>query len=111
MTDGFDDIDLSKGAPLTDGAQIARLLGRIETTLIDMRRDIQENTHAQADLTTRLSLMDRRVGVLENDRQTRIRYGRMYGIVAMALLVPSLNLIQQIHGWFVAVNDVSFSLK
>ena len=111
IDDDFSDDEMRGRVSLTRGAEIAHLLGRIETTLVEMRRDVQANTVAQADFTTRLELMDRRVGTLEGERQTRSRYGRIYLMIALALLVPALNWAQQLHNWFMTVNNVCFPRK
>ena len=46
-TDGPDDNEFSERVAVTRTSEIARVLGRIEQTLIDMRRDIQAGTLAQ----------------------------------------------------------------
>ena len=45
--DGPDDGEFSERVAVTRSSEIARVLGRIEQTLIDMRREIQTGTLAQ----------------------------------------------------------------
>jgi hypothetical protein len=91
-------------APLFAG-ELSRILGRIEATLTDMRRDIQEGTRAQANFTTRLETMDKRVAKLEGADEARKSSNRMLGMILVVILVPTLNVVWHIHGWINRINE------
>ena len=111
--DGFDgpDMDLHSRVQLSGGAQIAHLLGRIEATLMDMRRDIQESVRAQEATVARMERIDLRVLRLEDREASRTRVSRIVGVVALALLLPTLNAAVELKEWVLSVNDVIFPRK
>ena len=111
--DGFDEsgMDLHSRVQLSGGAQIAHLLGRIEATLMDMRRDIQESVRAQEATVARMERIDLRVLRLEDREAARTRISRVAGVVAMALLIPALNATVELKEWVQSVNDVIFPRK
>jgi hypothetical protein len=108
MNDDFSDEEMAERVPVTRTSEIARLLGRIEQTLIDMRRDIQAGTKAQGELATQLGKMDQRVLRLENKEADRTRYSRVMGVVMLAVLVPTANMIGTVHNWFNTVDKQCF---
>ena len=111
--DGFEatDIDLHGRIPLSGGAQIAHLLGRIEATLMEMRRDIQASVRTQEATVARMERIDLRVLRLEDREAARTRFSRVAGVVAMALLIPALNATVELKEWVQSVNDVIFPRK
>jgi hypothetical protein len=109
--DDGSDIDLYARVPLSGGAQIAHLLGRIEATLTEMRHDIQASVRAQECTNDRLERIDLRVLRLEDREAARTRFSRVAAAVAGLLLIPALTAVQQVHGWFDAVSDTCFPRK
>jgi hypothetical protein len=104
-----DDVDLSGRCALTHGNnEVPRLLGRIEATLQDMRRDIQEGVDAQKLIGTRLESHDTRIGRLEESERNRVRINRLISIVALALLVPALGWANHVYTWFSEVSAICF---
>lgn len=101
-------MDLQGRVQLTGGAQIAHLLGRIEATLVDMRRDIQASVRTQEATAARMERIDLRVLRLEDREAARTRFSRVAGVVALALLVPALNAAVELKEWVLSVNDVIF---
>lgn len=89
-------------------AELGQALGRIEATLIDMRRDIQEGNVAQAETMKAMSRLDLRVIRLENKEEQRTRVSRIGSVIALALLIPALNAVSVVHGWFDGVSKVCF---
>jgi hypothetical protein len=104
-------MDLNARVPLTGGAQIAHLLGRIEATLTDMRRDIQSSVRTQEATAARMERIDLRVLRLEDREAARTRFSRVAGVIGLALLIPALNATSQLHGWYVAINESCFPRK
>jgi len=111
--DGFEttDIDLHGRIPLSGGAQIAHLLGRIEATLMEMRRDIQASVRTQEATVARMERIDLRVLRLEDREAARTRFSRLAGVIALALLLPTLNAAVELKEWVMGVNDVIFPRK
>jgi hypothetical protein len=105
-----DDLPLS-GSPFTGAAEIARLLGRIEGALIDIRGDIQASTEAQKATNREMGLIDRRVIALESKEDSRKRISRITAGIALGLLIPALSAVNNAHAWFNAVNDIIFPRK
>jgi hypothetical protein len=109
--------DLMEGSPfppripLTRGAEIAHLLGRIEATLEELRHDVQDSTRAQDATNVELRLIDRRVIQLEDKEESRKRYSRVMSFIALGLMVPAFTSVQQLHNWFLTVNNVCFPKK
>ncbi len=108
MSDDFPDDYLTARIPVSKAGEIAHLLGRIEQTLIEMRRDIQEGTRFQAELAGRVEKLDGRVGSLESDRSLRVRIGRFCVMAGFALLLPAINAVDRVHQWFDAVDKTCF---
>jgi hypothetical protein len=112
-TDGPDDGEFSERVAVTRSSEIARVLGRIEQTLIDMRRDIQAGTLAQGELTKQLVKLDRRVFTLESNEETRKLVSRVVSVIALAVvsatLVPAIKAADQLHDWFDAVDKLCFN--
>lgn len=109
------DEELSARVPLTRGAEIAHLLGRIEVTLRDMRADIQTGNLAQSEFAKQLLILDRRVLTLESKEGTRKLISRVVAVVALAVmsatLIPAIKAADQLHDWFDAVDKLCFNKK
>ena len=103
------DDDLLPGkTPFTGAAEIAHLLGRIESSLIDIRSDIQASTEAQKATSREMGLIDRRVISLEGREDSRKRVSRVVAAIALGLLIPALSAVNQAHAWFSTVNSTCF---
>jgi len=114
MTDDFDqDEDLGRRVPLArwGAAELGQALGRIEATLIDMRRDIQEGNVAQAETMKAMAKLDLRVIRLEGKEEVRTRVSRISSVIALALLIPALNAVSVVHDWFDGVSKTCFPQK
>ena len=111
MNDEITDEELCSKIPLTRGAEIAHLLGRIEVTLKDMRADIQSGNLAQSELAKQLLLLDRRVLNLEGKEVSRKMVSRAVAVVVLAVLIPTINAADQLHDWFNAVDKFCFNKK
>lgn len=108
MSDDVDD-GLRRGqSPFTGAVEIAHLLGRIETSLIDIRGDIQASTEAQKATNTEMKLIDRRVIALEGREDSRKRASRIAAAIGLGLLIPALSAIGQAHAWLNVVNSTCF---
>ena len=108
----MDDDDLSLGkTPFTGTAEIARLLGRIEGALIDIRGDIKASTEAQMATNAEMKLIDRRVINLESREDSRKRSSRVIAAIALGLLLPTLGAVNQAYAWFSTVNSMCFPRK
>jgi hypothetical protein len=108
MSDDITDDELCSRVPLTRGAEIAHLLGRIEVTLKDMRLDIQSGNLAQTEFAKQLLLLDRRVLQLEGKEGARKMISRAVAVVALAVLIPAVNAADQLHDWFSSVDKFCF---
>ena len=104
-------MDLHSRVSLNGSAQIAHLLGRIEATLMEMRHDIQASVRTQEATVARMERIDLRVLRLEDREAARTRFSRVFGVVALALLVPALNATVELKEWVHSVNDVIFPRK
>ncbi len=115
MNDDITDEDLVAKVPLTRGTEIAHLLGRIEVTLKEMRRDIQAGNLAQIELTKDVVKLDRRVMTLEGKEGARKLVSRVVAVIALAVLsatiVPAIKAAGQLHNWFSAVDRFCFPGK
>ena len=108
----MDDDDLSLGkTPFSGAAEIARLLGRIEGALIDIRGDIKASTEAQMATNAEMKLIDRRVINLEGREDSRKRSSRIAAAIALGLLLPTLSAVNNAHAWFANVNAMCFPRK
>jgi hypothetical protein len=108
LDDGPEDDMLHGRMPLTRGAEIAHLLGRIEATLSEMRRDIQASVKTQESIIGKMQQIDYRVIRLEGKEEDRKRFSRIVSIIALGLMLPALNAAHQLHGWFMTVNSTCF---
>ena len=113
MSDNYDDVDLTEKVPLTrwNMSDLARTLGSIESTLKDMRGDIQAGTTTQNMILTQMKVIDQRVGALEIKDLDRSRFRQAAGRVTLVLLVPVIVAATQVHEWFNTVNDIIFPRK
>lgn len=103
------DNDLLPGkTPFTGAAEIAHLLGRIESSLIDIRSDIQASTKVQESTNDEIRRIDRRVIDLEGREDLRKRSSRVVAAIALGLLIPALSAVNQAHAWFSTVNSTCF---
>ena len=105
---GGDDLLLGR---ITGAAEIARLLGRIEGALIDIRGDIQASTEAQKATNREMGLIDRRVIALESKEDSRRRTSRIAAAAALGLMLPAISAVNNAHAWFNTVNDIIFPRK
>jgi hypothetical protein len=106
MIDDAPDEFLAEQVPVTRAGDISRMLGRIEATLVDMRLDIQAGTRAQRETTEQMLALDKRVEVLESDREVRIGVRRFAVQLLLVLLVPTVLALNHLHNWFDTVNKV-----
>ena len=111
MSDEAPDEFLAERVPVTRAGDISRMLGRIEATLVDMRLDIQAGTRAQCETREQMVALDRRVEVLESDREVRIGVRRFAVQVLFVLLVPTVLALNHLHQWYDTVNKVIFPSK
>lgn len=105
MSDDAPDEFLAERVPVTRASDISRMLGRIEATLVEMRRDIQAGTRAQCETREQMVALDKRVEVLESDRGIRVRVGRFAVQIAFVLLVPTVLALNHLHAWFDTVSE------
>jgi hypothetical protein len=110
-TDDGPDEFLAERVPVTRTGDISRMLGSIEATLIEMRLDIQAGTRAQSEASKQMVVIDRRVEVLESDREVRIRVWRFVIQALFLLLLPTVLALNHLHEWYDAVNKVIFPSK
>jgi len=106
--DEEDDVDLTGRCVLHTDSSVARLLGRIEATLREMRRDIQEGVEAQKLIGVSLAAHDTRIGKLEESERNRVKINRVISVIAVALLVPTLNWANYVYTWFHEVSAACF---
>jgi len=111
MSDDAPDKFLAERVPVTRTGDISRMLGRIEATLVEMRLDIQAGTRAQCETREQMKALDRRVEVLESDRDVRIRVGRFAAQMLFLLLLPTVLALNHLHQWYDNVNKFTTPSK
>ena len=111
MIDDTPDEFLAERVPVTRAGDISRMLGRIEATLVEMRLDIQAGTRAQNETREQMGAFDRRVKVLESDREARISVRHFAVQVLFVLLLPTVLALNHLHYWYDTVNKVVFPSK
>ena len=110
MNENFSDDDLSEKVPVTrwNVAEIAQMLGRVESTLLDMRSDIRTSTEIQNRLSDKIEGVTDRVSELEIRERGRTKLSRVIGTVLLVLILPAINLVRNVHDWFDIVDDVCY---
>jgi hypothetical protein len=108
--DDFTEEELRSKVPINrwSGSDIARMLGRIEVTLMEMRADIQESNQAQTLMLTQVQKIDNRVGALEVKERDRTVFSQRAGRVMLVLLVPMIFAMSHISQWFDGVSDMCY---